>query len=134
MSKGALEKKLEALRALRQSGDARAGVIKALGDSSNYVVSKGADLCAELGLRELAPDLVSAFQQLMQAGVKGDPQCWGKTAIAKALADMAWRAPEVFVSGLRHRQLEASVGRGDRYRNGLASSLHGGNGIDRAGW
>ena len=68
MCKGALEKKLETLRALRQSGDARAGVSKALGDSSNYVVSKGAELCAELGLRELAPDLVSAFERLMQAG------------------------------------------------------------------
>ncbi len=106
MNKGALEKKLEALRTLRQSGDALAGVTKALGDASNYVVSKAAELCAELGLRELAPDLIAAFERLMQAGAKGDPQCWGKTAIAKALADMAWRGPELFVSGLRYRQLE----------------------------
>ena len=106
MSKIALEKKLEALRGLGQSGDARAGVTKALGDSSNYVVSKGAELCAELGLRELAPELVAAFERLRQGGAKSDPQCWGKTAIAKALSEMAWRGPGLFVSGLRHRQLE----------------------------
>ncbi len=104
--KAAFEKKLEALRALRQSSDARTGVAKALGDASNYVVSKAAEMCAELGLRELAPELVSAFDRLMADGAKDDPQCWGKLAIVKALGEMAWRSPEVFARGLRYRQME----------------------------
>lgn len=106
LGKARFEKKLEALRGLRQSGDARAGVAKALGDASNYVVGKAAEMSAELGLRELAPELVAAFERLMLDGVKNDPQCWGKVAIVKALTEMAWRSPEVFARGLRYRQME----------------------------
>ena len=93
--KAAFEKKLEALRGLRQSGDARAGVAKALGDASNYVVGKAAEMCAELGLRELAPELVAAFDRLIVDGVKDDPQCWGKVAIVKAL-EVTRRLPAIW--------------------------------------
>ncbi|WP_031496895.1 HEAT repeat domain-containing protein [Bryobacter aggregatus] len=113
MSKEAFEKKLEALRTLRTSGDdskTSAALAKALRDPSNYVVAKAAELIAEFGSRELTEELATAFDRLMVDAVKRDPQCWGKTAIAKALAQLGYGKPDIFRRGLQHVQKEPSWG------------------------
>ena len=66
----------------------RAGVLKTLADPSNYVVSKAAELYADLGIRELAPELIRAFDRSMLDAAKTDLQCRGKTAIVKALVEL----------------------------------------------
>lgn len=109
MSKGAFEKKLAAVIALRDwpEGAARdAALRKALGDASGYLVGKAAELC---GL-ELAADLEAAFGRLLEDGAKRDPQCLGKTAIVKALKDMGHRDAGVYLRGLRCVQMEPSFG------------------------
>jgi HEAT repeat protein len=105
--KEALERKLEALAALRSSPqDAAEPLRKALKDRSNYLFSKAAALAGELGLTELIPDLVLAFDRFMIDAVKTDPQCWAKNAIVKALKDLNHDDPAVFLRGMEHVQKE----------------------------
>ncbi|MBK5291565.1 MAG: hypothetical protein JJE04_07825 [Acidobacteriia bacterium] len=108
MSKQALDRKLEALDAVRQAGREEAVRLlgKALGDRNNYYVSKAAALTAGLSLSELAPDLVAAFDRFLKDAAKSDPQCWAKNAIVKALKDLEHWETEVFLRGIVHVQPE----------------------------
>src|SRR5262245_27590503 len=87
VAKQAFEKKIEAVEALRSAADPVEPLQKALKDRSNYQVSKAAAIAGDLRREELVPDLVAAFDRFMNDPVKTDPQCWAKTAIAKALKD-----------------------------------------------
>jgi HEAT repeat protein len=109
MSKQAFDKKIEALEALRSdTASAAPGdrVRKALRDRNNYIVSKAATLAGDLGLSELIPDLLSAFDRFLIDPVKSDPQCWAKNAIAKALKDLGHHDAGVYLRGIAHVQLE----------------------------
>jgi hypothetical protein len=103
-----IEAELEQLSRLREAGPAEgaAAVRKALADRVNLVVAKAAKLAAELQLRDLAPDLVRAFERLLEDAVKRDPQCWGKNAVAKALTALEHSESPVFLRGARHIQME----------------------------
>jgi hypothetical protein len=70
------------------------------------VVGKAAQAVGELQLKDLVPDLLSAFDRLFENPVQRDPQCWGKNAIAKALATLDYRESPPFVRGSRHVQME----------------------------
>jgi hypothetical protein len=96
---------MEMLEALR-SAPAVEPLRRALRDRSNYFVSKAAALTAELGMQELIPDLVEAFDRFIMDPVKTDPQCWAKNAIAKALKDLGYSEAGFFLRGIRHVQLE----------------------------
>lgn len=102
--KEAFERKLEALAALRSVPREQAvePARKALRDRSNYVVSKAATIAGEMGIAELIPDLVRAFDRFMTDPVKTDPQCWAKNAIVKALKDLNHDDPIVFLRGIEH--------------------------------
>ena len=103
-----IEAQLEHLSRLRTStpAEAAAPVRKALADRVNLVVAKAATIAGELLIRDLEPDLVRAFDRLMEDPVKRDPQCWGKNAIAKALKEFDLRESAVFLRGARHIQME----------------------------
>jgi hypothetical protein len=103
-----IEAQIEQLSRLREArpAEAAAAVRKALADRVNLVVAKAANLAAELQLRELTPDLVSAFERLVEDAVKRDPQCWGKNAVAKALTALEHRESPIFLRGARHIQME----------------------------
>jgi HEAT repeat protein len=109
VGKQAFDRKLEALETLRASGDA-GEIRKALKDRNNFLVSKAAAIAARRGDPELIPDLTAAFERFLKDPVKSDPQCWAKTAIAKALRDLAYERADVFVRGLRHIQMEPTYG------------------------
>lgn len=108
MRKPALDKKVEALEELRSAPRpaALAQIRKALADRNNWLVSKAAALAAALSFPESIPELLTAFDRFLNDPVKSDPQCWAKTAIAKALKDLGHRDAPVFLSGLGHVQLE----------------------------
>ncbi len=109
MSSQSFDKKIQALEALRADPAAPrtvAALRKALGDRSSFVVAKSAALTADLELSGLAPDLVSAFERLLAAVAKADPQCRAKSAIAKALGELGHQDPAVFLQGLAHVQAE----------------------------
>lgn len=109
MAKQAFEKRIEELEALRRDADpaaVRAPLRKALKDRNNYLVSKAAVVAGDLRLEELTPDLIAAFERFFDDPVKSDPQCWAKTAIAKALKDLGCRQASVFLRGAAHVQME----------------------------
>ncbi len=106
--KQAYERKLEGLAGLR-SGAPEAAVEplrKALKDRSNYLVSKAAALAGDLRLKELIPNLLTAFDRFMIDAAKTDQQCWAKNAIVKALKDLGHDDPAVFLRGIEHVQME----------------------------
>lgn len=107
--KQAFEKKIVELEALRATADpARClpPLRKALQDRSNYLVSKAAGIAGDLRREDLIPDLIAAFDRFLKDPVKSDPQCWAKTAIAKALKDLGHRNAEIFLTGIVHVQME----------------------------
>jgi HEAT repeat protein len=108
VGKQAFDKKIEALEALRaapSSCDTADQLRKALRDRNNYLASKAAALGGELGLKELIPDLETAFDRFL-VNAKSDPQCWAKNAIARALKELEHDAPSLFIRGCKHIQLE----------------------------
>jgi HEAT repeat protein len=79
---------------------------KALSDRVNLIVAKAAKMAADLRLSDLTPDLLRAFDRLLEKPVERDPQCWGKTALAKALVFLAYNESAPFVRGIHHIQME----------------------------
>jgi HEAT repeat protein len=106
------EEQMAALDQLRQQPpEARVEPLrKALDHRNNFVVAKAADLARESGLTDLTPDLLKAFDRFFENPEKSDPQCWAKNAISRTLAAFEVQNPEVFLSGMRHIQLEAVWG------------------------
>src|SRR5262245_55885202 len=123
-SKHAVDSALRALDALRSSPaapDTLAQLRKALKHRNNYVASKAAALVAELGAHALVPDLLDGFDRFLQNPVKSDPQCWAKSAIAKALMELGHDDPAIYLRGMSHIQLEPVWGG----REDTAATLRG---------
>src|ERR1700677_4868944 len=109
VGKQAFDKKIEELEAVRSapsSASTADQLRKALRDRNNFLASKAAALAGEFGLRDLIPDLVTAFDRFMVNPAKSDPQCWAKNAIARALKALEHDDPSVFIRGCKHIQLE----------------------------
>lgn len=108
--KRSFDAQLAALEALRRDPpDAPATVEalrKALGNRSNYIVAKAADLVRDLRVAELVPELLAAFDRFFTDPIKSDPQCWAKNALSRARAELDCQEADVFLRGLRHVQLE----------------------------
>ncbi len=103
-----VEQRLEALSRLREAPpeEALAGLRKALSDRVNVVVAKAAKIAAERQFQALTADLLQAYDRLFEDAVKRDPQCWGKTALARALKDIGHSESAPFLRGLDHKQME----------------------------
>jgi hypothetical protein len=104
-----IEDEIECLAGLCRGGDGPAVVTalrKALGDRVNLMVAKAARLVGEMRQVELTPELLAAFDRLMEKPVERDPQCWGKNAIAQALVALDYRESARFLRGARHIQME----------------------------
>jgi len=107
VSKGAVEEIAATIEALRSTP---ANVVeplrKFLKDRNNFVGSKAAAVAGDLLLRELIPDLLAAFDRFLKDPVKSDPKCWAKNAIVKALKDLGFDDPAVYLRGIVHVQME----------------------------
>jgi len=103
---------LAALEALRGATAAEAAprLRKALDHRNNFLVAKAAALILHHDLRDLAPNLAAAFPRFLEDAAKSDPQCWAKNAIAKTLAEFEHQDSALFLSGMRHIQLEPGWG------------------------
>jgi HEAT repeat protein len=77
---------------------------------SNLVVAKAAQLTREFELHDLRADLVRAFDRFMQDPTKTDRGCSAKTEVVRGLESLG--APEgvLFLTGIRHVQMEGSFG------------------------
>jgi hypothetical protein len=81
-------------------------IARALGLRNNFLVAKAANLALHHRLTGLIPQLAAAFPPFLKDAAKSDPQCWAKNALAKALAAFEVQDSELFLTGLRHIQLE----------------------------
>jgi HEAT repeat protein len=81
-----------------------------LGHRSNHVVGRAARAAREAELTALAPDLVAAFPRFLEDPVRRDPGCVAKAEIVQALLALAHPAPDVFLGGAAHIQLEPAFG------------------------
>jgi len=97
---------VESLRHAESGPEVTTALRTALGDRSNYLVSKAAVGVAHHGIRELIPTLLDALQRFYRDPVKSDAQCWAKNAIVKALADLGLDDAAVFLPASRHIQME----------------------------
>ncbi len=99
---------LAALEALRDASPATAepNLAKALNLRNNFLVAKAAAVTLHHGLTSLTPHLVAAFPRFLENSAKSDPQCWAKNALARTLAAFECQEPEIFLSGMRHTQME----------------------------
>jgi HEAT repeat protein len=113
MARRDVQGEIECLGRVRDMAPADASALlrKALGDRVNLVVAKAAQLIGSLGWCELIPDLLRAFDRLLEKGADRDPQCWGKNAIVKALADLDHREAAPFLLGIHCVQMEPVWGR-----------------------
>jgi len=109
-----IEDRLEELRQLRTAQPDDALVLstlrKALDDRSNLIVAEAAKVAGALRLASLIPDLLHALDRLYNDPVKTDPKCWGKNAIARALAALDYSESAPFIRGAGHIQMEPVYG------------------------
>jgi hypothetical protein len=110
--KRTFEAELATLNALRDlsPGVAAPEVAKALTNRNNLIVSKAATLALHHHLTSLVPSLAAAFARFLENSTESDPQCWAKNALAKTLAAFEYQEQELFLTGLRHIQLEGGWG------------------------
>jgi HEAT repeat protein len=104
---------LQAIRAIRdspESYDLKRDLSPFLRHKSNHVAAAAASTAERLEAGALAPDLVTAFLELMKDPAKRDPGCEALIAIAKALIAMDEAAAKVYFAGVRHVQMEGSFG------------------------
>jgi hypothetical protein len=81
-----------------------------LSDRTSLLVAKAAQIAGDLAEKELVPDLVRAFDQLMVNPTQTDKGCLAKTKIVKALNTLECEQEEAFLKGIRHVQLEPAYG------------------------
>lgn len=112
MAKRDIEGEIAQVARLREAApdEAAKELRKALGSRVNLIAAKAAQVSGELQLRELIPDLLSAYDRSFENAVERDKQCAAKIAIARALAQLDYREYEPFLRGMRYRQMEASWG------------------------
>ncbi|MBI1814000.1 MAG: HEAT repeat domain-containing protein [Deltaproteobacteria bacterium] len=104
-----LEDTLTALHQLRgdpSSAASLATLRQVLTGKASHAIAKAAQIAGEFEISALTPDLVNAFDRLMNNAVKSDPGCRGKAEIADALYRIGADETAVFLRGIRHQQME----------------------------
>ncbi len=104
-----LEQRLAQVTELRK-GEATSEALKTLegflSKEEGPVVARVAELMVEWGQFDQGSNLAQAFARLLQGGLNTDPQCWGKLALIKALQNLGWHDPQVYMLGCRCVQNE----------------------------
>ena len=78
----------------------------ALCDQANFVVEQVANVVRENTLRELIPELVSAYHRFLNDGAECDKGCRAKLAIVEALLSLDFEDPDFWLTGMQYRQQE----------------------------
>jgi hypothetical protein len=108
-----LRAKLDDLAALRGgplNERALTALAAGLRDRTNLVVARAAEVASELEATTLEPDLLAAYGRLALDGVRRDPSCAGKIAIALALRGWGYDDRDFWRAAAAYRQPEPSWG------------------------
>lgn len=93
-----------------ESKTSRRRIRDALTKKTALVVARAAELALELRWSDLSSDLRTAFFRILEAGWQADRGCRAKQAIVEALDGLDAREHDVFITGVRHVQLEPAWG------------------------
>ena len=88
----------------------KAAFTKALAAKSNLIVAKASRLIGNAQWIELNPGMAAAFERMIAKGAATDKACAAMIAIARALVESDYDAPELYLRGIQHVQMEASYG------------------------
>ncbi|MBD1870301.1 hypothetical protein H6F95_24010 [Cyanobacteria bacterium FACHB-471] len=104
-----LEELIEQVNQFRKDPTAEAslkGLRQILQSKYSVAIAAAAKLIGRTAIGELTPDLVAAFDRLMEKPIERDIGCTGKFRIAEALYKMGRSEADLFLRGIRHRQME----------------------------
>ncbi len=124
MPRQALDRKIEALEALRTAApadDAREQLRQGLKERNNFLVARAAEIAADGKYDDLIPDLLAAYDRFFVDAAKSDPHCLAKLALARALRELGHHQADAYVRGVTHVQFEPAWGG----RADTAGSLRG---------
>lgn len=114
MAKAAsIEDRLAELAALSKAPDTpetRKQLRTHLASKTSLVAAKAAEIVAHLEDPDFVPDLIVAFHRFMTDPAKTDKGCAAKNAIVKALLAAECDDEKLFLTGIRHVQLEPGWG------------------------
>lgn len=108
-----LEHNLAQLKEIREnptSDPAIEELRRALESKSNHLAAEAARIAGEYEIEQLEDDLLQAFDRFMLDPLRSDPTCAAKTAIAEAISRIGYVGEDLFLRGIRHRQLEPVYG------------------------
>lgn len=105
----------EMLAALRQIADptseaAIATLRQVLNGKHGVAIAQASHIIRNGEIHALIPDLVVAFKRCLVKPETTDPGCLAKTAIADALYHLDYSEETLFLTGIRHTQMEAVWG------------------------
>jgi len=103
-------RELDEISGIADRSEQTARLRAALEDRHCRVVAKAASLTAAALHYDLVPALVEAFSRFVDVEPKRDPGCLAKNAIVRALVELDCDDVELFLAGLRCRQLEPVYG------------------------
>lgn len=83
---------------------------RALTAKSNLVIAKAVRLIGNAQWIELNNEMASAFDRMIEKGSAADKGCAAMIAISRALIQLEFDAPDLFLRGIHHIQMEASWG------------------------
>jgi hypothetical protein len=101
-----VDEELAALDALPVERAAKVEALKRALASHYRVAAKAARAAEDALLYELIPALAASYARLLDKPLKRDPSCFAKKAIARALVALDCNDVELFLGGVRYRQLE----------------------------
>ena len=88
----------------------KAALVKALSSKYNLVVAKAARIIGTAQWLELSAELATVCGHLMDRGGAGDKGCTALAALCRSLVGMDYDNPDLFLRGLRYRQMEPGWG------------------------
>ncbi|MBD1910816.1 MULTISPECIES: HEAT repeat domain-containing protein [unclassified Leptolyngbya] len=104
-----LEELMTALNQIRSdptSAEGMALLRQVLGSKYSVAIAQAAQLIGEHEIDALIPDLTAAFPRFMVKPQDSDPGCRAKQAIAETLYRFNYSDETLFLSGIRHVQME----------------------------
>ncbi len=88
----------------------KAEFAKTLTAKSNLIVAKAARLIGAAHWIDLNDQMAAAFSRMLAKGATLDKACAATIAIARSLVELEYDAPDLFLQGIRHVQMEGSYG------------------------
>ena len=102
--------RLKELESVPLSASVTKELSKVLSGANSVLVARAALVVERRSITDLVPNLVAAFNRLINKPAEADKGCLAKIAIIEALNNLGYDEEEVFLQGIHHIQKEYSYG------------------------